>query len=244
MEGSKKNKIIECQNIKKIYKIPKFISFSEIYALKKVNFFICNNEIFSIIGLNGAGKSTLLSIILGITRPTNGKIRFNLKDYKSKIGYMLEIVNFPLNLTPVDILTSMKNIFPEITNDKINEVLDLVGLKDSKNNKLKTFSKGMLQRFNLAQAIIHNPEILILDEPFSGLDPLGRKLFFDIFLNLKENGKTIIFSSHILTDVEKISDKILILHKGVSLEIISPESLKEKSLHDYFIKKISENESN
>jgi len=93
----------------------------------------------------------------------------------------------------------------------------------------------MLQRFNLAQVLIHDPEILILDEPFSGLDPLGRELFFKIFLNIKKSGKTIIFSSHILTDVEKISDKILILHKGKNLKIIVPKDLKDKSLQEYFV---------
>ncbi len=239
-----KEKIIECSNIEKIYKTPEFISFRKINALKNVNFSISNNEIFSIIGLNGAGKSTLLSIILGITNPTNGNITFKLKNYKSKIGYMPETVNFPLNLTPVDILCSMGNLFPGIEKNKINTLLDFVGLKVSKNRKLRTFSKGMLQRFNLAQTLIHNPKILILDEPFSGLDPLGRKLFFDIFLNLKQEGRTILFSSHILTDVEKISDKILILHKGISLKIITPKEIEGGNLQDYFVKIISNNESN
>lgn len=239
-----KEKIIECSNIEKIYKTPEFISYKKVNALKNVNFSICNNEIFSVIGLNGAGKSTLLSIILGITNPTNGNITFKLKNYKSKIGYMPETVNFPLNLTPVDILCSMGNLFPEIEKNKINTLLDFVGLKVSKNRKLRTFSKGMLQRFNLAQTLVHNPKILILDEPFSGLDPLGRKLFFDIFLNLKQEGRTILFSSHILTDVEKISDKILILHKGISLKIITPKEIEGGNLQDYFVKIISNNESN
>ena len=239
-----KEKIIECSNIEKIYKTPEFISYKKVNALKNVNFSICNNEIFSVIGLNGAGKSTLLSIILGITNPTNGNITFKLKNYKSKIGYMPETVNFPLNLTPVDILCSMGNLFPGIEKNKINTLLDFVGLKVSKNRKLRTFSKGMLQRFNLAQTLVHNPKILILDEPFSGLDPLGRKLFFDIFLNLKQEGRTILFSSHILTDVEKISDKILILHKGISLKIITPKEIEVGNLQDYFVKIISNNESN
>ena len=227
--------IIECKNLKKIYKIPRFLKPQFIEALKDVNLEVKRNEIFSIIGLNGAGKSTLISIILGVTKPTNGEIKFKYPDFKKKIGYMPEIVGFPVNLTPVDILKSMKNLYLTINNDKILNVLNEVGLEKAKFQKLKTFSKGMLQRFNLAQVLIHDPEILILDEPFSGLDPLGRELFFKIFLNIKKSGKTIIFSSHILTDVEKISDKILILHKGKNLKIIVPKDLKDKSLQEYFV---------
>ena len=98
----------------------------------------------------------------------------------------------------------------------------------------------MYQRFNLAQAIIHSPEILILDEPFSGLDPLGRELFFNIFKELSGRGVTILFSSHILTDVEKISDKVMILHKGDILELFEKESILEP-LNEVFIKSIREN---
>ncbi len=231
--------IIECIDINKTYTVKGFFNIKTIPVLRGINFNVLKNEVFSIIGLNGAGKTTLLSTIIGSVKPSCGEVRFSIDNHREKIGYMPEIINFPQNLSPLDILKSLRFIYPEITKKKIFEILDAVGLKNFENSPLKTFSKGMFQRFNLAQSIIHTPEILILDEPFSGLDPLGRELFFNIIKELNNRGVTILFSSHILTDVEKISDRVMILHGGCIVKIFEREDISEP-LNNLFVKYIKE----
>ncbi len=230
---------IVCSNIYKSFKIKTFASSKVLNVLSNINFSVMENEIFSVVGVNGAGKSTLLSIIVGILKYEKGSIDFKIKNYKEKIGYMPEITNFPPNLTAYNILNSMKYIFSDITEKKINNLLEKTGLKNFSKSPLKTFSKGMLQRFNLVQSIIHEPEILILDEPFSGLDPLGRELFLEIFEELKKKGLTIMFSSHVLTDVEKLSNRVMILHKGKVSKILTKEDLADNSLSKIFIETVN-----
>ena len=231
--------MIKCEHISKTFSIKTFLTKKQIYALKGLSIEIPSGKITSIIGLNGAGKSTLILILIGVLFPDEGEVKYSTDKIFENIGYMPETAQFPLNLSPYDILSSMKKVFKNINDKKIIYICEKVGLKEFIKKPLKTFSKGMLQRFNLAQCIIHEPEILILDEPFTGLDPLGRKLFLSIFSELKDNGTTMLFSSHILEDVEKISDKIAVIHNGKIVRTITPEECKKKNLNDIFFETIS-----
>jgi ABC-2 type transport system ATP-binding protein len=192
-------------------------------------------SIFGFLGPNGAGKTTTVKMIVGISKPTSGSIRLEgQKVDKSLIGYMPEDPYFYDRLTAKEFLEFVCDLFPSSLRrgkgwwqkkkttpkpllekeGKISEVLKLVGLKDASNKKIAEFSKGMKQRLGLAQAIINNPEYLFLDEPLDGLDPIGRLEFKKNLLQLRKEGKTIFFNSHILSDVEEICNEIGILDKG------------------------------
>ncbi|CEG11672.1 putative Bacitracin transport ATP-binding protein BcrA [groundwater metagenome] len=214
--------IISLQNISK--------TFGKFEAVKNLNIYIEQGRTFGFIGHNGAGKTTTLSMISGILKPNKGEIFVfgkNLYDansnevmeIKSKIGVVPEQPYVYGNMKVYDFLSFFADIY-KIKNkeDRINSVLTWVNLSNTKNKKIGEFSKGMKQRASIARALLHNPEILILDEPMSGLDPLGIKEIRDIISEQKKEGKTIIISSHILTEIENISDYVVIMNKG---EIVS-----------------------
>lgn len=196
-----------------------------------------SGEIFGFLGPNGAGKTTTIKLILGLIYPTSGRIwlfgekAYNV-DLKNKIGFLPEHPYFYDYLTAYEILDfygQLFNIDKKERIRKITELLEMVGLEDYKNVQLRKFSKGMVQKIGIAQALINDPQLLILDEPLSGLDPIGRKEVRDIILNLKASGRTVFFSSHILADVEMICDRVGILVKGELKDIgrlgdlLSPE---------------------
>jgi ABC-2 type transport system ATP-binding protein len=194
----------------------------EIIALKELDLEIEPGEIFGFLGPNGAGKSTTIKILLDIIRPTSGKAKIFDMDVgnhlaRNNIGYLPETPAFYDYLTAKEILWFVgkaHNLESGKLQERIKTVLKLVNLEEVENVRIRKFSKGMVQRIGLAQAIVHDPALLILDEPTSGLDPLGRKLVADLLLNLKKEGKTIFFSSHILHDVETICDRVAMISKG------------------------------
>jgi ABC-2 type transport system ATP-binding protein len=196
--------------------------FRKVTALMALSLEVTQGEIFGFLGPNGAGKTTTFKLLLGLLHPTHGKIFLwgedhNKIELKSKIGFLPESPYFYNYLKAKEYLHLCGQLFGINTkkrHNKIDTLLERVGLKDHKNALIKTYSKGMLQRIGLAQALIHDPELLILDEPMSGLDPLGRKEVRDIILELKAQGKTIIFSTHILSDVETVCDRVAIIIKG------------------------------
>ena len=207
---------VEFDAVWKIYKK----DFRTVEALKNLSIKIPKNSIFSIIGPNGAGKTTALKLITAISKPTKGKIKvlgkenFEEKD-KEKIGFLPENPSFFSNITPREFLkfvlfTSEKRIEEE----RVDTILKEVGLFNDRNEKVRKFSKGMVQRLGIAQAIIHNPELIVLDEPFSGLDPIAKEKLKNIILNLFKNGKTIILSSHNLADIESLSTHIMLINQG------------------------------
>ena len=175
-------------------------------------------------GQNGAGKTTLLKTLLGIVRPTSGAgillgQPIGDRSIKEKIGYLPENPYFYDYLTGWEFLEFVAGLFEiskSIQKQRISELLDLVGLSKSTaiRKQLRQYSKGMLQRVGMAQALINDPELVFLDEPMSGLDPMGRYQIREIIVSLKEQGKTIFFNSHVLSDVEKICDRIAILVEG------------------------------
>jgi ABC-2 type transport system ATP-binding protein len=196
--------------------------FRKVTALTDLSLEVKRGEVFGFLGPNGAGKTTTFKLLLGLLHPTRGKIFLWEKDHdkielKSRIGFLPESPYFYNYLKAKEYLNLCGQLFGitfKKRQHKVDSLLELVGLKDHKNALIKTYSKGMLQRLGLAQALVNDPELLILDEPMSGLDPLGRKEVKDIMLELKSQGKTIIFSTHILSDVETVCDRVGIIIKG------------------------------
>ena len=215
--------VIQTQNLSKTYRTGFWLA-QKIRSLTAVDLEVYPGETFGLLGQNGAGKTTLLKTLLGIVRPTQGKATLLGKPIgdrkvKKRIGYLPENPYFYDYLTGWEILEFTGGLFEiprSLQKTLIPELLELVGLslKDAKKKQLRRYSKGMLQRIGLAQALINDPELVFLDEPMSGLDPLGRYQMREIILSLKRQGKTIFFNSHILSDVEKVCDRVAILDKG------------------------------
>ena len=237
---------IETRNLSKIYISGHFWNKRKTVAFKNINLKIKQNQVYGLLGLNGAGKTTLMKILLGLIFPTEGEAFILGKkvsdiEVRKNIAYLPEMPYFPKYLTPLEILDFYGRLYEieyKKRKEKINTSLELVGLYNKRNVKLKEFSKGMLQRVGIAQLLINDPKLLFLDEPTYGLDPLATKEMRSIILMLKKSGKTIFLSSHQITEVQQICDKIGILHNG---SIINEEKVSniKGSLENYFIKKIN-----
>ncbi|MGD1045483.1 MAG: ABC transporter ATP-binding protein [Bacteroidota bacterium] len=193
-----------------------------ILALEKVSLSVEQGEIFGLLGPNGAGKTTFVKLLLSIVHPTFGTatiIGYPLgqRALKEQCGYLPENHRYPGFLNALDTLVffgRLNGLRESILRDKAYSLLEIVGLKDWAKIKTKKFSKGMLQRLGLAQALINDPKILFLDEPTDGVDPIGRKEIRDLLLSLKSQGTTIFLNSHLLSEVEMICDRVAILNKG------------------------------
>ena len=191
-------------------------------ALRPLNLKIERGEIFGFLGPNGAGKTTTLKLLMGLVFPTAGSARIlgmELDDprMKAQIGFLPEQPYFYDYLTARELLEyygQLSGVSAKDRSGKVNEVLARVGLPDVARVQLRKFSKGMLQRAGIAQAILHNPKLVFFDEPMSGLDPLGRREVRDLMEQLKQEGKTVFFSTHILSDAEALCDRVAIIHKG------------------------------
>jgi len=226
--------VVETSELTKIYRTGFWMN-QKIESLKNCSLRVYQGETFGLLGPNGAGKTTLLKLLLSIVRPTSGR-GFLLgkplgdRTVKQKVGYLPENAYFYDYLTGWEFLQFTAGLFQiptEIQRQRIPLLLELVGLSKSAAQKkqLRQYSKGMLQRIGVAQAIINDPEVVFLDEPMSGLDPMGRYQIREIILSLKAQGKTIFFNSHVLSDVEKICDRIAILNAGELLSIGSLDEL-------------------
>ena len=195
-------------------------------ALDGVNLQVAAGEVFGLLGPNGAGKTTTFKILMGLIRPTAGTARIlgaAIDDVKvrRRVGYLPEQPYFYDYLTAREFLLycgALCDLPRMLASERAGELLSQMSLTDSANKPLRKFSKGMLQRLGIAQALIHDPEVLFLDEPMSGLDPLGRREVRDLIVGLRARGKTIFFSSHILTDVEAMCDRVAILNRGRLIE--------------------------
>lgn len=191
-------------------------------ALSGLTLSVARGEIFGFLGPNGAGKTTTLKILLGLIKPTGGRAELlgvpaGDVEAKRRIGFLPEAPYFYDYLTAEEFLGfygSLGGLSRAVLDRRIQELLHAVGMSHARSRQLRKFSKGMLQRMGLAQALIHDPELVILDEPMSGLDPIGRKQVRDIILHLREQGKTVFFSSHIIPDVEMICDRVAIVMQG------------------------------
>ncbi len=233
--------MIKIENLVKHYKNTK--------ALQGVSLKIEKGETFAIVGPNGAGKTTLLNSILGLTRPTEGKIFVdnielsqNPKEIKRRIGYLPQRIAFHDNLSVFEVL-EFYGALKGVNNTKLEGILSTVGILEQKNMKVRALSGGMLQRLALAQAIISDPPILILDEPTISLDPEGRITFKKLIKEEKTRGKTILLSSHILSYIEELSDRIAILVRGKVLALDTLEGLRTKLKMGSILEVVIENPS-
>ncbi len=212
--------MLELENISKTFATDLFAK--KMTALKSITLAVNRGEVYAFIGPNGAGKTTTIKLILGLIFPDSGSIFVNGIHYRNKllrrqVGYLPDQPYFYDDLTAIEYLKFAGKLFSLSNGEidkKIKSLIPQVGLSGKENVRLRHFSRGMLQRLGMAQALIHDPELLILDEPMTGLDPLGRKEFRDFILQLRQQGKTIFFSSHILADAEMISDRVGILNHG------------------------------
>ena len=225
--------IIETSQLRKVYRTGFWLN-QKIISLKSCSLTVYQGETFGLLGPNGAGKTTLLKLLLGIIRATSGHgllLGQPLGDrvVKQYIGYLPENAYYYDYLTGWEFLQMTAGLFQipaKVQQGRIPQLLELVGLPRvaARKKQLRQYSKGMLQRVGMAQALINDPKLVFLDEPMSGLDPIGRYQMRQIILSLKEQGKTIFFNSHVLSEVEQICDRVAILAQG---ELICSGSLDE-----------------
>lgn len=218
------------ENLSKVYKGG--LEAKDVLALKDLNCTVEEGEVFAFIGPNGAGKTTTIKLITRLIFPSKGRILIFGKENTSylsmkRVGYLPEHPNIYGYLKGNEFLHFVARLFKQDSRElkaKISELIDMVGLTDNVDKLIKKYSRGMVQRLALAQALINDPDILILDEPMSGLDPVGRRDFRNLILKLKDEGKTIFFSSHILSDAEMIADRVAMINKG---QLVKIDELKE-----------------
>lgn len=203
-------------------------------AVNHVNFHLQKGRCIALIGQNGAGKTTILRMLAGLLKPTEGKVQFAGTDPKADIrqyiGYLPQAPAFYSWMTGEEFLiycARLCNLSKREAKDRATELLQTVGIKEAKNKQIRTYSGGMKQRLGIAQALIHQPKLLLLDEPVSALDPVGRRDVLTLMEQLKED-MTILFSTHILSDAEEISDELLLIHDGKIVESGSLEQLRIK----------------
>lgn len=223
---------VQVENLTKIFNT-KRTNKNGIVALNDVSLSIEQGIIFGLLGPNGAGKTTLIKILLGIVFPTSGNAKIlgeDISNYhiRNRIGYLPENHKFPNYLTGEEVIihfSKLNGFELDKKSPKVDEVLNLVKMEKWRNEKIKKYSKGMLQRLGLAQAIVHDPDLIFLDEPTDGVDPIGRKEIRDILISLKNEGKTIFINSHLLSEVELVSDKVAILNEGKLVKYGTVEEL-------------------
>lgn len=223
---------ISIVELTKIYKLPKR---KTKMALDSLSLEIKQGEIFGFLGPNGAGKTTTIKTILGFMAPTSGYAEIlgvRCDDPKARIhvGYLPEQPYFYKFMSPVEIVSMHAGLIGmrgRDVNSKVMEVIDLVGLNEQARVPVSKLSKGQVQRVGIAQALIGDPKILILDEPSSGLDPLGRRQVRDVLVKQRSQGRTIFLSSHHLSEIETVCDRVAVLARGQLAAIGSPDEIKE-----------------
>jgi ABC-2 type transport system ATP-binding protein len=191
-------------------------------GLKSLHLEVHTGEVFGFLGPNGAGKTTTLKLLMGLIFPTAGTARILGKEWRNpevraRIGFLPEQPYFYDHLTPIELLDyygALSGVSPSERKKRIPRLLERVGLAEHAGKQLRRFSKGMLQRVGIAQAVLHDPEIVFLDEPMSGLDPIGRREVRDFIQSLNDEGKTVFFSTHILSDAEALCDRVAVLNHG------------------------------
>ncbi len=200
-------------------------NYGRIEALKGLTLRVAKGEIFGLLGQNGAGKTTLIKILLGITRGTSGEASLlgapaGTASVRKRVGYLPEDHRFPdyhTGFSLLDFYGALLGVPRGERRRRIPEMLELVGLKGRMHYKIRTYSKGMKQRLGIAQAIFHGPEVVFMDEPTDGVDPVGRREIRAIMQQMKEQGKTVFLNSHLLGEVELICDRVAILQRGEAI---------------------------
>jgi len=214
------NVIVETRNLGKIYR--DFWGRKKVHALKSLDIEVRRGEIFGLLGPNGSGKSTTIKLMLGLLFPTSGRAFVFGKDAtdvskNERIGYLPEesyLYKFLNAEETLDFYGRLFDMPAEVRRERTEQLIQMVGLQRARRRQLKEYSKGMTRRIGLAQALINEPEFLVLDEPTTGLDPIGTREMKDLILRLRDQGKTILMCSHQLADVQDVCDRVAILHQG------------------------------
>ncbi|WP_246119917.1 ABC transporter ATP-binding protein [Blastopirellula retiformator] len=212
--------VIETRNLTKVYR--DFWGRQKVRALKALDLEVRRGEIFGLLGPNGSGKSTTMKLLLGLLFPTSGQALVFGEDpskvsIKERIGYLPEESYLYRFLSARETLEFYGRLFDmpaSVRHERVDKLIDMVGLKWAERRQLKEYSKGMTRRIGLAQALINDPELIFLDEPTTGLDPLGIREMKDLILRLRSEGKTVLVTSHQLADLQDVADRIAILHQG------------------------------
>jgi ABC-2 type transport system ATP-binding protein len=232
---------IETRDLRKTYR--------GVEALRGVSIKVEPGEVYGLLGRNGAGKTTLVKILLGIVTPTGGDA--NLLEHRAgdatvrrRVGFLPEDHRFPDYHTGVSLLDFYGDLYglpAAARRRRADEALEMVGLADRKHSKVRTFSKGMKQRLGIAQAIFHDPELIFLDEPTDGVDPIGRREIRGILQKLKERGVTVFLNSHLLSEVELLCDRVAIMEKGRLAREGTVEELTE--MHNMYVLGLADGET-
>ncbi|MCS6292604.1 MAG: ABC transporter ATP-binding protein [Nitrospira sp.] len=212
--------VVQIEQLSKIFSVGFWGK--RVTAVDQLSLDVRRGEVFGFLGPNGAGKTTTIKMLMGLIYPTSGSASIfghpaGDPAAKAKLGFLPESPYFYDYLTSREFLSFYGHLFGlwgTALNKRVDELLELVGMTHARDLQLRKFSKGMLQRVGIAQALINDPELVVLDEPMSGLDPIGRKEVRDLILRLKESGKTVMFSSHILHDAELLCDRVAMIMKG------------------------------
>ncbi len=225
------------------------ITGKRVAALQNLDLEIRQGEVFGFLGPNGAGKSTTIKILMNLIFSDTGTVEINNRSVQAPgtrkiVGYLPENPYFYDYLTAEELLWfggRTSGMSPKAIRERTDLLLHKVNLEQARKRPLRTYSKGMVQRAGLSLALIHDPAVVILDEPMSGLDPIGRKMVGDLILELKEQGKTVFFSSHILNDIERFSDRVGIIIGGKLTLVDSLTNLLDgvKTLEDVFMQQVS-----
>ncbi len=215
------DRVLEVEGLVKTFHIGFFRK--RVEAVRGVSFSVSRGEIFGLLGPNGAGKTTTIKSVLRLIFPTRGEIRIfgrpaGDREVATRVGYMPEnpyVYQYLKPLEFLDLCGRLVGLGADARRERAEAMVDKVGLRHAVDRPIGKFSKGMMQRIGLAQALLHDPELLILDEPMSGLDPIGRKEVRDLLMEQRARGKTLLFTSHILSDVELLCDRVVIMQRGV-----------------------------
>lgn len=208
-------------------------------AVDDISFEVCAGEVFGFLGPNGAGKTTTLKMLMGLLHPSSGQASLlghpaGAQEAKSRVGYLPENPYFYDYLSAREFLHMVGRIYGmprTLRASRVDGLLDRVGLSMAKSRSMRSYSKGMLQRVGLAQALMSEPDLVVLDEPMSGLDPVGRREVRDLIDELRSEGKTVIFCTHILADAEQLCDRVAMIVKGTIREIGTMDQVLGKQVH-------------
>jgi len=228
---------IQVSGLSKVYKSP--FSNRSVRALKNLDLTVDPGEIFGLLGPNGAGKTTLVKILLSVVHPTAGNaelygVPVGKPEARKRIGFLPENHRFPDFLTAnqmLDLYGQLAGVPDRDRKERIPRLLELVNMSEWGTTKIRKFSKGMMQRVGIAQALINDPDLIFLDEPTDGVDPIGRREIRDILLVLKKEGKTIFLNSHLLSEVEQMCSKVVILNKGEKVQEGTVDDLTRTETH-------------
>lgn len=241
--------VIEIHNLHKAYRSSWF-SRSSVDAVSELNLGIRRGEVWALAGPNGAGKTTTLHCLMGLLKPDQGWIQVFGRDprhseARKPMGFQSEIFFSYSYRRAEDALRfygRLSGLGASLLESRIDDVLSLVGLTEARHQLLGTFSKGMMQRLGLSQSLLHDPDLVIWDEPSTGLDPEGRRLVADLASKLKSQGRTILLSTHILSDIERVCDHIAIMNRGKVLVAVELEALLKshpgQTLEDIYLETV------